>query len=47
MSFPSHRRRRPRASSAAARWMNRLAGEWDQRLAAIKPLAETAERAQP
>ncbi|AWZ15453.1 metalloregulator ArsR/SmtB family transcription factor [Streptomyces sp. ICC1] len=36
---------RPAALDATARWMATLAADWDRRLAAVKRLAETAERA--
>ena len=35
----------PEALDATARWMAALAADWDRRLARIKRLAETAERA--
>jgi DNA-binding transcriptional ArsR family regulator len=35
---------RPDALNATARWMAALATEWDRRLAAIKRIAEAAER---
>jgi DNA-binding transcriptional ArsR family regulator len=33
--------------TATARWMTDLAGQWDRRLAAIRSLAESAERPGP
>ncbi len=33
--------------TATARWMTDLAGQWDQRLAAIKSLAESTEQRPP
>ncbi|MDF2709440.1 MAG: hypothetical protein K0R62_5092 [Nonomuraea muscovyensis] len=35
---------RPEALDATAQWMAALAADWDRRLAAIKRVAETAER---
>lgn len=35
---------RPAALNATARWMSKLASDWDRRLAAIKRIAEEAER---
>ncbi len=35
---------RPDALDATGRWMCRLAADWDRRLAAIKRVAEAAER---
>lgn len=35
---------RPQALDATARWLAALAADWDQRLAAIKRVAEAAER---
>ncbi|GAA3595453.1 metalloregulator ArsR/SmtB family transcription factor [Nonomuraea rosea] len=35
---------RPAALDATARWMAALASDWDRRLAAIKRIAEAAER---
>ncbi|WP_329137709.1 metalloregulator ArsR/SmtB family transcription factor [Streptomyces sp. NBC_01476] len=35
---------RPAALNATARWMAGLASEWDRRLAAVKRVAEAAER---
>ncbi|WP_027341382.1 ArsR/SmtB family transcription factor [Hamadaea tsunoensis] len=35
---------RPDALNATARWMTALATEWDRRLAAVKRIAEAAER---
>ena len=35
---------RPERLDAAARWMARVAAQWDERLAAIKRLAEAADR---
>jgi hypothetical protein len=32
------------ALNATARWMDALAADWDRRLAAIKRIAEAAER---
>ncbi|QKW11142.1 helix-turn-helix transcriptional regulator [Streptomyces sp. NA04227] len=34
---------RPEGLDATARWMRRLASEWDTRLAAVKRIAEAAE----
>ncbi|MEU4171118.1 metalloregulator ArsR/SmtB family transcription factor [Streptomyces sp. NPDC026665] len=36
---------RPAALNATARWMAALAADWDRRLAHVKHVAETAERA--
>lgn len=35
---------RPEALNSTARWMARLAADWDRRLATIKRIAEAAER---
>jgi DNA-binding transcriptional ArsR family regulator len=37
---------RPERLDAAAQWMTRVASEWDDRLAAIKRLAEASKRKQ-
>lgn len=37
---------RPAALDTTARWMSALAADWDQRLAAIKRVAEAAEAAE-
>lgn len=37
---------RPAALNATARWMAALAADWDRRLAAVKRVAEVAERAE-
>jgi hypothetical protein len=34
----------PAALNVTARWMDRLAADWDRRLATIKRVAEAAER---
>jgi hypothetical protein len=38
---------RPERLDAATRWMTRVATQWDDRLAAIKRLAEAADRERP
>ncbi|WP_304454835.1 helix-turn-helix transcriptional regulator [Nocardiopsis sp. YSL2] len=38
---------RPAALDATAQWMSALAADWDRRLAAVKRLAEAAERQDP
>lgn len=38
---------RPAALDATARWMASLAADWDRRLAAIKRIAEAADRDAP
>lgn len=35
---------RPAALDSTARWMTTLAADWDRRLAAVKRIAEAAER---
>lgn len=38
---------RPEQLDAATRWLARIAAQWDDRLAAIKRLAESSERERP
>jgi len=38
---------RPEQLDAATRWMSRVAAEWDDRLGAIKRLAESSHRERP